>query len=202
MKFLIEGERLIKRFSQSRMVQYKLYFGAVILFLVPVFYNYYKVQLPVPDLYVMIAPAAIGIILILMAELKTRLGNYYITNYRIVSSRGALKKTIDSCTYDKIVNVKVMQSFVQRIFGMGTIDITTYQRTEILLSSISNPSEIERLIYGAMEKLAGQQPSKPERQGTQQPSQQQSPPQQPPSPPPYQPPPGEQPSEKSRFRSF
>jgi len=198
MKFLIEGERLIKRFSQSRMVQYKLYFGAVIFFLMPVFYNYYNVKLPIPDLYVMIAPAAIGIILILMAELKTRLGNYYITNYRIVSARGALKKTIDSCTYDKIVNVKTMQSFVQRIFGMGTIDITTYQRTEILLSSISNPGEVERLIYGAMEKLAGQQPSRP---GAQQPSPQQSPPQQPPSPPPYQPP-GEQPSEKSRFRYF
>jgi len=199
MKFLIEGERLIKRFSQSRMVQYKLYFGAVIFFLIPVFYNYYNVKLPIPDLYVMIAPAAIGIILILMAELKTRLGNYYITNYRIVSVKGALKKTIDSCTYDKIVNVKVVQTFVQRIFGMGTIDITTYQRTEILLSSISNPSEIERLIYSAMEKLAGQQPSRP---GAQQPSPQQSPPQQPPSPPPYQPPPGGQPSEKSRFRSF
>jgi uncharacterized membrane protein YdbT with pleckstrin-like domain len=158
MTFLIEGEKIIKRFSQSRFVQIKLYLAAIVLFLVPLLYGLYfsNVKLPMPEAYVIAVPVAIGIILILIAETKKRLGSYYITNYRVISIRGSFKKTMDSCTYDKIVNVKTMQSLMQRLLGMGTIDITTYQRTEILLNSISNPTEIEKLIYSAMEKQGSQ----------------------------------------------
>lgn len=181
MTFLIEGEKVIKRFSQSRITQIKLYLATAVLFLIPVVYIVYfsKVKLPVPDIYVIAIPAAIGFVLILMAELKTRLGSYYITNHRVISIRGAMKKTMDSCTYDKMVNVKVVQTFLQRILGMGTIDITTYQKTEILLNSISNPTQIEKLIYSAMEKQSGQQRAAEGRVPPQQPQYQPAPAQEP-----------------------
>jgi len=169
MSFLIEGERVIKRFGQSRMMQFKLYVAAAAMFLAPVFYYVYfsKITLPIPDIYFTIGLATIGIIVVLIAELKTRVGSFYITNYRVVSVKGSLKKTVDSCTYDKIVNVKTVQTFLQRILRMGTIDITTYQKTEILLNSVSNPTKIEKLIYGAMEQQSqsrfGQQRQEPSR---------------------------------------
>jgi uncharacterized membrane protein YdbT with pleckstrin-like domain len=198
MTFLIEGEKIIKRFSQSRLVQIKFYLAAIVLFLVPLIYTFYfsKVKLPVPEIYVIALPVVIGIILILMAELKIRLGSYYITNYRIISVKGSFKKTMDSCTYDKIVNVKTVQSFMQRLLGMGTIDITTYQRTEILLNSISNPTAIEKLIYSAMEKQSGQRGYREESIPVQQPPEQQPSYQRPPEQPPSQP------AERKRFRPF
>jgi uncharacterized membrane protein YdbT with pleckstrin-like domain len=153
MSFLIEGEKIIKRFGQSRFVNIKFYIAGIVLLIFPVIYYLYftKVKLPIPEIYVVAIPPIIGCILILMAEIKKMLGSYYITNYRVVSIKGSFKKTMDSCTYDKIVNVKVMQTFLQRLLNMGTIDITTFQRTEILLESIANPNEIEKLIYKQME---------------------------------------------------
>lgn len=158
MKFLIEGENVIKKFSQSRLVHFKFYILAIIIFSIPVLQNIFKIKIPAPEIYTIIVPVAIGLMLILIIEIKVRMGSYYITNYRVISIRGFLRKTIDSCTYDKIVNVKVMQTLQQRILGIGNIDITTFQRTEILFDSIGNPTKIERLIYSAMEKQAGQQP--------------------------------------------
>jgi uncharacterized membrane protein YdbT with pleckstrin-like domain len=155
MSFLIEGEKVIKRFSQSRMVHIKLYLAAVALFLFPVVYTLYfstMIRLPISEAYLASAAVASGLALIFIAEIQRRFGCYYITNYRVISIKGTLKKTMDSCTYDKIVNVKIVQSLLQRIIGTGTIDITTYQKTEILLSSIGNPTGIEKMIYSAMEK--------------------------------------------------
>jgi DNA mismatch repair ATPase MutL len=203
MTFLIEGEKVIKRFSQSRITKVKLYLAAAVLFLIPVIYFLYfsKVKLPFPDIYVIAPPAAIGFILILMAELETRLGSYYITNHRVISIRGAMKKTMDSCTYDKMVNVKVVQTFLQRILGLGTIDITTYQKTEIFLNSVSNPTKIEKLIYSAMEQQSQRQ-SGQQRAAEARPAQQ---PQYQPQPapdqqPPYKPVPEQQPQYRPQYQ--
>jgi uncharacterized membrane protein YdbT with pleckstrin-like domain len=153
MTFLIEGEKIIKRFGQSRIVHTKHYVAAIALFLVPFLYPMYLgfLRLPVSDIQIAAVAVGTGILLVAVAELRRAFGSYYITNYRVVSVRGLLKKTMDSCTYDKIVNVKTVQSLFQRMFGMGTIDITTYQKTEILLNSIGNPTGIEKMIYSAME---------------------------------------------------
>lgn len=166
MSFLIEGEKIIKRFGQSRFVNIKYYILGAILICIPIIYNLYfsKMKLPFDVFYLNFIPPVIGLILILIAEIKKRLGNYYITNFRIISIKGSFKKTMDSCTYDKIVNVKIMQTFLQRILNMGTIDITTFQRTEILLESISNPTQIEKLIYDQMEKQKIQETYRPAQQ--------------------------------------
>jgi uncharacterized membrane protein YdbT with pleckstrin-like domain len=152
MKFLIEGEQIIKRFSNSRLIYFKIYLIALVFFSIPVLYLYFELNLPAWELYIITIPVSVGIILIIINEIRVKLGTYYITNYRIASVRGLFRKTINSCNYDKIVNVKVDQKFIQRIFNIGTLDITTFQRTEILFDSVGNPGKIERMIYSQMEK--------------------------------------------------
>jgi hypothetical protein len=193
MTFLIEGEHVIKRFGHSRIVQIKLYLAALVLFLIPAVYFLYfsSVALPFDSSYLLVA-GVIGAIVALIAEMKTRLGSYYITNYRVVSIRGAMKKTTDSCTYDKIASVNIEQTFPQRILRMGTVNITTNQRAVILLESVSNPTKIERLIYNAMKKQTG------ERQAEEKPSEQ--PPYEPERQVPYQSRPQEAPARRPESR--
>jgi uncharacterized membrane protein YdbT with pleckstrin-like domain len=166
---MIEGEQVVMKIHQSRIIYFKYYFLALILIAAPFVLGFLKINLPIPAAYVnyiYIAPITTAALIIIIFEISIRRNNSYITNYRVINSRGILKKTYDSCTFDKMVNVRVIQSFPQRILRIGTIDITTFQRSEIILSSIPNPYKIERTIYNLIEKVkvpgyAAQQPVQP-----------------------------------------
>jgi hypothetical protein len=168
-RFMIEGEQVVMKVHQSRIIHFKYYLLAIVLIIAPFAINFFNVKLPIPAAYanyLYIIPVFIAVIIIIVFEISIRRSSSYITNYRVINSRGILKKTYDSCTYDKMVNVRVIQSLPQRILRIGTIDITTFQRSEIILTSIPNPYKIERTIYNLIEKIkvpgAGpQQPVQP-----------------------------------------
>jgi hypothetical protein len=63
MKFLIEGENVIKKFSRSRIVYFKFYFLAAIMFLIPILRSFFKTKIPFPDIYIIAIPLAIGFLL-------------------------------------------------------------------------------------------------------------------------------------------
>ena len=162
MSFMIEGEQVVMSVHSSRFTHFKMYLIAVILMAAPLALLYFNVKLPIPTAYtsyVTIVPIALAILLVVLTEVSVRRSRSYITNYRVMTSKGIFKKTYESCTYDKIANLRVMQSFPQRILRIGSIDISTVQKSEIMLSSIPNPSKIERAIYNIMEKSKNPQPS-------------------------------------------
>jgi len=158
MGFLIEGEQIVMKIHPSRILRARYYALAIILIVFPFLYNFFRVRLPVPEFYVLYLPIILGIILIIMAEISIRRNSSCITNYRVLSNKGILKRNSDSCTYDKMVNVKVTQSIPQRIMRIGTVNITTMQRSELSLNSVSNPSKIERTIYNMIEKTKSARP--------------------------------------------
>ncbi len=187
MGFLIEGEQIVLNTHSSRIVYFRYYLMAFLLICVPFVYNFLKFTLPVAGIYVIAVPVALAILIVAIMEMAVRRSNYFITNYRVISRKGVFKRNIDSCTYDKMVNVKLIQTLPQRLLRIGTVDITTFQRSEILLESVPNPSRIEREIYKLIENIktpAAQPAQEPQPPAATQP--QQPPPQQQP----YSPPPG------------
>jgi len=153
MGFLIEGEQIVMKVHPSRVVYSRHYLIAALLVSLPFVYNFLKFRLPVADIYVVAVPVALAILIVAAMEISVRRSNYLITNYRVISRKGVFKRNIDSCTYDKMVNVKIIQTFPQRLLRIGTIDITTFQRSEIMLPSVPNPSRIEREIYKLIENI-------------------------------------------------
>lgn len=155
MSFMIEGEQVVMSVHSSRFTHFKMYLIAALMVAAPLALLYFNVKLPIPTTYssyVTIIPIALAILLIVLTEVSVRRNSSYITNYRVMTSKGIFKKTYESCTYDKIANLRVIQSFPQRILRIGSIDISTVQKSEIMLSSIPNPSKVERAIYNTMEK--------------------------------------------------
>ncbi len=157
MGMLIRGEQVILKKHISRIMAWKYYILFIIMLVLAFifFTDYFSISV-----YISIAGVtntdiayvfiAIGMIALLVSEIKVRYHKYYLTNMRVVKVSGILKKSMDACPYNKIVNVKLSQSLPQRIVRIGTIDITTFQRTEILIKSVSNPGEIENKIYEMM----------------------------------------------------
>lgn len=146
----------------SRVTHFKMYLIVALMVAAPLALIFYNVKLPIPATYasyVTIVPIALAILLVILTEVSVRRSSSYITNYRVMTSKGIFKKTYESCTYDKIANLRVIQSFPQRILRIGSIDISTVQKSEIMLSSIPNPSKVERAIYNIMEKSKNPQPS-------------------------------------------
>jgi uncharacterized membrane protein YdbT with pleckstrin-like domain len=162
MSFMIDGEQVVMGVHSSRFTHFKMYLIAAIMLAVPLALIFYSVKLPIPAAYtsyVTFVPIALAILLVILTEVSVRRSSSYITNYRVMTSKGIFKKTYESCTYDKIANIRVIQSFPQRLLRIGSIDISTVQKSEIMLSSIPNPSKVERAIYNIMEKSKNPQTS-------------------------------------------
>jgi uncharacterized membrane protein YdbT with pleckstrin-like domain len=155
MSFLIEGEQITMKIHTSRITHFKFYLISVLMVFIPISIALLNVKLPIPSAfanYVYFGPVAFAVVLLAILEMSVRRSTSYITNYRVISTKGILKRTYDSCNYDKMVNVRVVQSFPQRILRIGTVDITTFQRSEIMLEHVSNPTKIEKAIYNMIEK--------------------------------------------------
>lgn len=162
MSFMIEGEQVVMSVHSSRFTRFKMYLIAALMVAAPLALLYFNIKLPIPVAYanyVTFVPITLAILLVVLTEVSVRRSSSYITNYRVMTSKGIFKKTYESCTYDKIANLRVIQSLPQRILRIGSIDISTVQKSEIMLSSIPNPSKVERTIYNIMEKSKNPSPS-------------------------------------------
>lgn len=80
--------------------------------------------------------------------------HYWITNKRIVIRRGLLGYKIVSVPYNKISDIIVSHSFIERLFGLSSVHIQTlagqFSRSpwgaEISLVGLENADEVAKLI--------------------------------------------------------
>ena len=85
-----------------------------------------------------------------------RSNNYAFTNRRILVLRGWLSTNLTSIDYDKITDVRVEQSFFDKvIFKTGNLIINTAGTPfpEIILTFIENPYEIKQELDEIREKV-------------------------------------------------
>jgi len=156
------GEEIAVSFCHSRLdsrfLKYYVLGLIIIAMGVAVYAGY--VQVPFFEIYgfssmtlTSLVLVALGIIAWLFTELKKiASGRYYVTNQRIIAEKGILKTNTDAITFSMIVNIKISQNFLNKIFHIGHIEISTARgHQEIVLSGIKNPGQIENIIYKYIE---------------------------------------------------
>lgn len=93
-------------------------------------------------------------ILVYLSRLRTR---YTLTNERLKVTKGLLSKSVDEIELFRIKDTKVSQSFLNRIVGIGNIDVISSDETgtiglKHLPKASKRREEIRRLSNEAREK--------------------------------------------------
>ncbi len=86
--------------------------------------------------------------LLVLFEILIRLEQITITEHGIEFRKGILSRRVMRASYHSISNVFVKQSFLQRIFHYGTVEIDTAggPEPEIVLHKFQSAGKIEELI--------------------------------------------------------
>lgn len=86
-----------------------------------------------------LALALVGLILILIPVIQTKTIRYRITNYRVDYERGLLSKDINTLELWHVEDLRFHQSLLDRILGVGDIEIISHDDTMPLLNMRSIP---------------------------------------------------------------
>ncbi len=158
MTYLNAGEKVYRKFTPTRRspIFLKYFVVSIVFFLLLVFYLF--AGFPLSDFLqpeqVVFLSTAIALVFWATGEYKRHnFGEYILTNSRIIVKKGIVSTRIDSVSYNLIVNVKTYQSFLDKILGIGTIEISTARGAqETDLVGIKNADDIESLIYKFIER--------------------------------------------------
>lgn len=80
---------------------------------------------------------------------------YEIKNERLYEQGGLFSTTYDELLLYKVIDMTLKQSLAQKIFGTGTIYLTTRADTsmQVVLKNIKNPKEVKDLISELTEQI-------------------------------------------------
>jgi uncharacterized membrane protein YdbT with pleckstrin-like domain len=100
----------------------------------------------------LIAAFGIGIILLLYWYIKTRATALTVTDQELMYERGILSKDRTSVSLKHIRSVNIAQEFVNRIMGVGTVQISTAgDEPEFTIADMPDPYVIQEAITKAQE---------------------------------------------------
>ena len=90
----------------------------------------------------------IGLIIFLIWWIKTRGTELTVTNERASLRKGILSKFTNDVYLSDIRNVQIYQSFWQRVFGVGSVAISSAgnEGIEIQVSGLPDPEKIKSII--------------------------------------------------------
>ena len=91
--------------------------------------------------------AGLGILLLIIWYLRNKASKLTITESEILYEKGLLSKERSEITIKSVRTTKVSQSFFQRMFGVGAVEIYTAGDTpEIVSTGLPNPNKIREII--------------------------------------------------------
>ena len=89
----------------------------------------------------------IGLLILAIWYLQNKASKLSITEGEILYEKGLLSKTRSEININSVRTTKVTQSFFQRMFGVGSIEIFTAGDTpEIVASGLPNPNKVREII--------------------------------------------------------
>jgi uncharacterized membrane protein YdbT with pleckstrin-like domain len=98
----------------------------------------------------LIAAFGLGLIILLYWYIKTRATALTVTEHELLYEKGILSKERLSVSLRHVRSVQVNQSFVNRILGVGTVEIATAgDEPEFVVSDMPDPHEIREAISHA-----------------------------------------------------
>jgi uncharacterized membrane protein YdbT with pleckstrin-like domain len=104
-----------------------------------------------------IAAAGLGILILLYWYIKTRATSLTVTEHELLYEKGILSKERLAVSLRHVRSVQVNQGLVNRILGVGTIEIKTAgDEPEFTVKDLPDPHEVREAISRAQElKLDG-----------------------------------------------
>jgi len=100
----------------------------------------------------LIAAFGVGILILIYWYIQTRATALTVTDSDLMYERGILSKERTSVSINHVRSVNVMQSFVNRILGVGTIQISTAgDEPEFTIADMPDPHVIREAIAKAQE---------------------------------------------------
>lgn len=164
MSIISENEKLIEKFHPSRWHFWQIYLSAVIsaavafglLFFSAVFWAFGDIQIEgfgdfqIPTLFIIFL-FTLGPLLVGFAELIRAAHTYYITDKRIIEGFSFLSRRFASTQYSRIQNIEMKQSLIERVVGIGDLEIHTAgyaagSRPEIAFRGVKNPFQVKKII--------------------------------------------------------
>lgn len=122
---------------------FKCVMAAIVLAAVPIVYGMINGRGDYP--WWLAAACWVGAVLVLILPLVlVRKNRYRISNYRIDYEQGLLSKRIDTIELWHVDDVQMMQTLLDRILGVGTINIHSNDPTTpvLLLRSLPEPRKL------------------------------------------------------------
>lgn len=99
---------------------------------------------------VLIPAFGVGLVILLIWYLRCISSKLTITETEILYEQGLLSKNRSEIGFSSIRTIKVKQSFFNRIFGTGTIELyTAGDEPEIVASGMPDPNKVRELIKRA-----------------------------------------------------
>lgn len=91
---------------------------------------------------------------VMVRVLQTR---YRLTSQRLFIERGILSRTMDQSELIRVDDVRMLQSFVNRVFNIGTVLLMTTDVTDraVAIVGVKDPVRVSELIRQQMRTLRG-----------------------------------------------
>ncbi len=98
--------------------------------------------------FLLLLVSVVGWPILLLWYLRCIAKTLTITNKRSTLRRGILSKSISEVWHDNVRNVQLSQSLSQRLFGVGTLGISSAGQAgmEIEIAGIPNPEKAKTII--------------------------------------------------------
>ena len=95
----------------------------------------------------------VGLLLLLWAWIVCRTTELAITNKRIISKSGLVRRSIMELRLDKIESIKVDQSIVGRLLNFGSITIAGTGGDKTPIERIADPLQFQKHFMSAVDTL-------------------------------------------------
>ena len=83
---------------------------------------------------------------LISANLEYKNVEYAITNHRVIGKSGIVGLDFVSITYSEVANIRVDVSVIERLFGVGSLVVTSNSGTSLCFCSINTPYEIYKRL--------------------------------------------------------
>ena len=117
--------------------------GLVVLLIVGIVL-YHRLEGKLPPLLIVFGVFAVAELLVMATLLRTKTVTYRISNYRVDVSRGMLSRNTDTLELWHVEDIRLHQSLLGRILGVGDITIFSHDDTTptLLLQGIPDPRKL------------------------------------------------------------
>ena len=88
----------------------------------------------------------IGVFLFISMYLEKWTTERALTNRRLILKRGFIRRKTEEISFNRVEEVNLRQSILQRILGSGDIKVTGTGASEIMLKNIDDPLDVQKRV--------------------------------------------------------